>query len=152
VKRKAFDKRRLQEFDHGPNKTKQKMKLVLVVIFLFALFGICMTEADAQARIKFRRGTYGSVVSGTLRNWNDRRTFVLKVREGQTLKTEQVGNPYITIFVREPSGDIVGDSDASCNDRREITPTVAGDYKIEVVECRKADPWRGRFRFRVTVR
>jgi hypothetical protein len=128
------------------------MKLVLVVIFLFALVGICKTEADAQTRIKFRRGTSGSVVSGSLNGWNDKRTFILKVRNGQTLKTERVGNRYITIFVRDPNGEIVGDSDASCNDRREIAPTVAGDYTIEVVECRKADQWRGRFRFRVTVR
>jgi hypothetical protein len=46
----------------------------------------------------------------------------------------------------------VGDSDASCNNRREISPTVAGDYRIEVVECQKADRWRGRFYLRVSVR
>jgi hypothetical protein len=50
-----------------------------------------------------------------------------------------------------PTGEEVGDSDASCNDRREIASTTAGDYRITVVECRKGDPWRGSFRFRVTV-
>jgi hypothetical protein len=120
----------------------------IAVVFVAAL----VNTADAQTRIKFRRGTYGSVESGTLRNWDDKSTFVLKVRDGQTLRTERVSGGYITIFVRDPNGEIVGDSDASCNDRREITPTIAGDYRIEVVECRKADPWRGRFRFRVTVR
>jgi hypothetical protein len=128
------------------------MKSFLLTLIFFAFIAALGNTSDAQTRIKFRRGTYGSVVSGTLRNWDDKRTFVLKVRKGQTLKTERVGNRYITIFVRDPNGEIVGDSDASCNDRREITPTVAGDYTIEVVECRKADPWRGRFRFRVTVR
>jgi hypothetical protein len=58
----------------------------------------------------------------------------------------------ITIFVKDPNGNDIGDSDASCNNRREISPTEAGDYTIEVVECRKADPWRGRFTFRVAVR
>lgn len=93
-------------------------------------------------------------VSGTLNSYRSRRVYVIRVREGQTLKTEQVGDSprRITIFVKGPSGDDVGDSDASCNNRREISPTEAGDYTIEVVECQKADPWRGRFTFRVTVR
>jgi hypothetical protein len=77
---------------------------------------------------------------------------VIKVRTGQTIRTEQIGGVHpITIFISDPNGEGVGDSDASCNNRREITPTVAGDYQIQVVECQKADAWRGRFRFRVTV-
>jgi hypothetical protein len=128
------------------------MKSFVRILIVVAYIAAPAITSEAQTRIQFRRGTYSSVVSGTLHNWNERRTFVLKVRSGQTLKTERVGNRYIKIFVRDPIGEIVGDSDASCNDRREISPTIAGDYKIEVVECRKADPWQGRFRFRVTVR
>lgn len=126
-------------------------KHIFVLLIFFATF-VAVGNLWAQTRIKFRRGTYGSVVSGTLKDWDDKRSFVLKVRDGQTLRTERFGGGYITIFVRDPDGNIVGDSDASCNDRREASPTVAGDYSIEIVECRKADPWRGEFTFRVTVR
>ena len=79
---------------------------------------------------------------------------MIRVRDGQTLSTEQVGKNArpVTIYIRDAAGSDVGDSDASCNNRREISPTVAGDYFIDVVECQKADPWRGRFTFRVTVR
>jgi hypothetical protein len=108
--------------------------------------------ADAQTRIRFHRGSVSAVVAGNLNGYRGKRSYVLKVRSGQTLRTARIGNRYITIFVRDPNGESVGDSDASCNDRREVTPTIAGDYKIEVVECRKADPGRGRFRFRVMVR
>ena len=110
--------------------------------------------AQPPTRIKFLRGAVRANVSGTLNSFRSKRIYVIRVREGQTLRTEQIGGSSrrITIFVRDQDGNEVGDSDASCNNRREISPTEAGDYTIEVVECRKADPWRGRFTFRVTVR
>jgi hypothetical protein len=95
-------------------------------------------------------------VSGSLRGYNSERSYLLRVLEGQTIRTEQLKSSrslkYITIYITDPNGSPVGDSDASCNDRREITPTIPGDYRIRVVECQKADPWRGTFRFRVSVR
>ena len=33
-----------------------------------------------------------------------------------------------------------------------VSPTAAGDYVITVVECTKDDPWKGTFKFLVTVR
>jgi hypothetical protein len=110
--------------------------------------------SHAQTRINFRRGAVSANVSGTLNSFRSKRTYVIRVRDGQTLTTRQIGGSSrpITIFIKDPDGNEVGDSDASCNNRREITPTVAGNYTIEVIECRKADPWRGRFTFRVTVR
>jgi len=110
--------------------------------------------AQQTTRIKFRRGAIHANVSGTLNSFRSKRVFVIKVRDGQTLRTEQLGGASrrITIFVKDATGNEVGDADASCNDRKEVSPTVAGDYTIEVVECQKADPWRGRFTFRVTVR
>lgn len=103
-------------------------------------------------KIRFARGARNATVSGNLRGYNDSRTFLIRVRNGQTLKTERVGGNYITIYIKGPDGVEAGDSDASCNDRREVSPTTAGNYRITVVECRKADPWRGRFRFRIFVR
>jgi hypothetical protein len=110
--------------------------------------------APAQTRIRFRRGAVYANISSTLTGFRGKRTFVITVRDGQTLSTRQLGGDArpITIAIKDPAGNYVGDSDASCNDRKEIAPTEAGDYTIEVIECRKADPWRGRFTFRVTVR
>ncbi len=56
------------------------------------------------------------------------------------------------MYVVGPDGkDITGDEDASCNNRKSVSPTVDGYYRIEVVECRKADEWKGEFRLQVTV-
>ena len=128
-------------------------------ICVLALLGLILivsstSVAQTSTRIKFRRGAIHADVSGTLNGLKSKRTYLIKVRAGQTLQTEQIGDSprRITIFVKDPAGNDIGDSDASCNSRREISPTEAGDYRIEVVECLKADPWRGRFTFRVTVR
>ena len=104
-------------------------------------------------RIKFQRGAVSKEVTGTLySHWNTR-TYFIRVRAGQTLRTEQVGGTPITITITDPNGThLEGDADASCNNRHEVSPTKAGDYRIGVIECRKAEPSRGRFTFRVTVR
>ena len=104
-------------------------------------------------RIRFARGATHAAVSGTLHGFNSEKRFVIRVRAGQTLRTEQIGESHhITIYIDDPGSHEAGDSDASCNNRRAITPTEAGDYRIRVVECQKADRWHGTFRFRVTVR
>ena len=123
---------------------------------LIAFLIVCCASLnlDAQTRIRFARGATRTDVSGTLNGFRSKRTYVIRVRPGQTLRTQQVGGSRrpITISVKDPGGNDVSDADASCNNRKEISPTEAGDYTIEVVECQKADPWRGRFTFRVTVR
>ena len=110
--------------------------------------------AQTPTRIKFRRGAASADISGNLNSFRSKRVYLIRVRAGQTLNTEQIGGASrrITIIVKDRNGAFVGDSDASCNETKEVSPTEAGDYRIEVVECRKADPWRGRFTFRVTVR
>lgn len=130
-----------------------------VLLFLAAIGLLILISSDLSAqspqRIKFRRGAVTAEVTGTLSSFNGVRTYLIRVRDGQTLRTEQIGekgNP-ITISITRPDGEHVeGDNDASCNNRREVSPTKKGDYRIEVIECRKAEPWRGRFTFRVTVR
>jgi hypothetical protein len=42
--------------------------------------------------------------------------------------------------------------DASCNNRKSITPTISGDYTLKVFQCKKADEWNGGFRFKITVK
>ena len=125
--------------------------ILIVVISFLAVFSVA-AFAQGATRIKFRRGARSAVVTGTLNGYRGSRNYLIRVRAGQTLRTEQVGDRHdITIFIQGPSGEDVGDSDASCNNCREITPTVAGDYRVQVVECQKADPWRGQFKFRITV-
>ena len=130
-----------------------RSKALLIAAVIAALL-TSNALAQQTTRIKFRRGAIHANVSGTLNSFRSKRVFVIKVRDGQTLRTEQLGGASrrITIFVKDATGNEVGDADASCNDRKEVSPTVAGDYTIEVVECQKADPWLGRFTFRVTVR
>ena len=120
--------------------------LIFISAFSLNAFG------QKATRIKFARGATRASVSGTLNGYKSEKLFVIRVKAGQTLRTQQVGNSHdITIVIENPEGEDVSDSDASCNNRREVSPTEAGNYHIRVVECQKADRWRGRFRFRVSV-
>lgn len=129
-------------------------KLLLLTLLLIP--GCLSAFSQTTSRINFHRGAYSAVISGSLRSYKSERTYLLRVSEGQTIRTEQIkpsrSLKYITIYITDPNGQPVGDSDASCNDHREITPTVSGDYRIRVVECQKAEPWQGRFRFKISVR
>jgi hypothetical protein len=113
---------------------------------------VCAAQAQAPTRIKFARGAVSASVTGKLKGYGDSKTYRIKVRAGQTLRTQQTGKNYITISIKDPNGNDPTDADASCNNRKEVKPTVAGDYLLTVVQCQKADEWRGTFRFRVTVR
>ena len=140
----------------GEPEGNMKGRYLILSLMIGAIVFVSSSVVSAQtpARIKFGRGAVRANVSGTLNSFCGKRVYTIRVREGQTLRTEQVGGASrrITIVMRDPNGDEVGDLDASCNNRREVSPTLSGDYIIEVIECRKADPWRGRFTFRVTVR
>lgn len=111
------------------------------------------SPAQAASRVRFARGAVSAVAAGSLNGYKDKRTFVIKVRAGQTLTTEQVGGRPITVEIIKPDGEpFEGNMDLSCHNRHEVTPTEAGDYRLVVTECQKADRWRGRFRLKVTVR
>ena len=131
-----------------------------VKAFLFALVPLTVllllsisANGQRSTRISFAKGATSAIVAGNLNGYKQTKNYRIRVRAGQTLRTEQVGDRHdITIYIQGPSGEDVGDSDASCNNRREIAPTVAGEYKIQVIECQKADAWHGQFKFKVTVR
>jgi hypothetical protein len=124
-----------------------------MTISLLVLLGSICAFGQNMTRVRFARGATTIVVSGHLSGRKDGKTFVLRVRAGQTLSTAQEGDAHdITIYITGPHGEDVGDSDASCNNRREVSPTKTGDYRINVVECQKADAWKGTFKFRVTVK
>lgn len=132
-------------------KAENVKKPVFLTVMLVVVCASAVT-AIGQTRIRFSRGAVSATVSGRLTGFESQRVYVIRVRNGQTLTTKQISGRPISIFITGPDGQEAGDMDASCHSDREITPTMAGDYTLRVVECQKADPWRGRFRFRVTVR
>ena len=130
------------------------VKKVLIATLAAIFLSVFVTAASAQrpTRITFARGTTSKVVTGTLNGYRSHRTYVIYVKKGQTLTTEAVKN-FITIGVEAPPGSTYEqDMAADCHDKNEVSPTARGDYRITVTECRKADSWRGTFRFKVTVR
>ncbi len=129
------------------------MKLILRTSLSLAALFIFAAAASSQTRIIFKPGARTAVVTGRLSGYKDHKTFVIRVRRGQTLTTGSAGINYITVDITAPRGSTYEpDLAADCHDRHEVTPTAAGDYIITVTECTKADRWRGRFRLRVTVR
>lgn len=131
------------------------MRKIFQIFAIAPILFAAVTLAAAQQRITFRQGAKQAVATGSLSSYKSKKVFVIRVRRGQTLSTEQFksdsSNKYITVYIKGPNGREVGDSDASCNNRKEISPTRAGDYRIEVVECMKADAWRGSFKLKVRV-
>ncbi len=90
-----------------------------------------------------------AVITGKLSGYKAHKTYLIRVRQGQTLTTESTGSNYITIDIKAPPGSTYEpDMAADCHDRHKVKPTAAGDYKITVTECRKADPWHGRSNLR----
>jgi len=130
------------------------MKKLIFITFVFAVITAFSVAAYGQSaqRVSFKKGGTSAVVTGTLTGYKSKKVFVIKVREGQTITTKQTGGNPISVWIKDPSGEDAGDMDMSCHSEREITPTVAGDYKLEVVECQKADRWKGTFKLRITVR
>ena len=127
------------------------MKKIISILMLIAVFGIhSAVFAKPAKRIYFKKGATKAVVSGKMSSFKSKDIYVLKVRAGQTLKIDS--NRSVTLAVLDPAGEDVMDRDLSCNGRAEISPTVAGDYKIVVVECMKADPWKGSYKLNVSVK
>ncbi len=110
---------------------------------------------NSAEKVEFETGAISKVVTGDLKDFNNSKSFLINVKEDQTLRTEQIkdknSSEYIMVAISDPAGKYVGDSDASCNNRKEIKPTVAGDYQITVMECKKADPWRGQFKLKISI-
>jgi hypothetical protein len=129
----------------------KKFLMVLPVFVLLAFISVPDAYGQKAQRITFKRGARSAVVTGKLYGYKGQKAYVIRVRAGQILQTEQAGSHSITIAVIDPRGEIAADSDASCNSRKQTEKTAAGDYKIIVTQCLKADPWRGTFKFRIWV-
>lgn len=128
-------------------------KLALSVAILGVLvFASADAVAQKPTRITFAKGATEKVISGTMTGFGSKRVYVIRVKAGQTLMTENAGDNYITIDIKAPKGSTYEpDLAANCHGQHEVTPTAAGDYIITVTECQKADPWRGTFKFKVIV-
>lgn len=131
-------------------KTTQISAVVLALVMTSAF-----AFAQKAEQLTLSPGAKEVVAKGKLESYKSKRLFVIRLQQGQTLSTEQLksdtSNHDTTVSIKAPNGELVGDEDASCNNRKKISPTVEGNYRIEVYECRKADPWRGTFQLQVKV-
>ncbi len=67
--------------------------------------------------IKFQPGATSEIVTENLTGYTDSKNFLISVKPGQTLNTEQVkrenSTAYVTVVIADSSGKYLGDSDAS---------------------------------------
>lgn len=113
------------------------------------------STSDKPERIKFARGAYSALVTGKLDGFDSEKSYVIGVGKGQSMTVEQVDNVddhYVSAYLTAPDGSDANDLDASCHSSAEVSPTKAGDYTIKVTECQKADPWKGSFSLKVTIK
>ena len=125
----------------------RRVFFVLAAIAFFAL----PSFAQKATRVNFKKGTHSAVLTGKLSGYKGERVFLVRVRDGQTLKVETIARA-VSVWIEVPPGSVEQDLAADCHGNSEITPTTKGDYKLTVQECQKADPWHGTFKVRVTVR
>ncbi|WGZ93196.1 MAG: hypothetical protein QJT81_15430 [Candidatus Thiothrix putei] len=110
--------------------------------------------SKAAERIKFAKGASSATVTGKLADFDSEQNYVIGVGKGQAMTVEQLGSKSdgkVSIYITDPKGENANDMDLSCHSNATVKPTIAGDYNIQVVECKKADPWKGKFVLKVTV-
>ena len=130
----------------------KKLILFSIITLVLATAAIAVS-AQRATRVNFRRGAHSAVVTGYLSSYRQSKTFLIRVRAGQTMKVEGIGVHAVSTFLEGPPGsNYQQDMAADCHSYADVDRTDAGDYKLTVQECAKADPWRGTFRVRITVR
>jgi len=128
---------------------KKNVLLAIAAIALFALPAL----AQKPTRVNFKKGGHSAVLTGTLHNYEGKRVYLVRVREGQTMKVQGIGDKAVSIWVEGPPGSgYEQDLAADCHSLTEVSPTSKGDYKLTVQECSKVDRWKGTFKVRVTVK
>jgi hypothetical protein len=129
-------------------------KLIILAVLALALATAASTvSAQRATRVIFRRGAHSAVVTGYLSDYKGAKVFLIRVRSGQKMKVEGIGNRAVSTFLEGPPGSNYSqDMAADCHSRADVDSTDAGDYKLTVQECSKADRWRGTFKVRITVR
>lgn len=119
---------------------------------------VCATDKPSAkpkiTPIKFGRGATSATVTGKFSGFNEEHQYSIAVNKGQSMTVAQV-NPAdkrTTIWLTDPQGGDASDADLSCNNNKQVKPTLAGTYLINVSECMKADPWKGSYTLKVTVK
>jgi hypothetical protein len=125
------------------------MKKIITIVSVLVILSSSVFAKPAT-RIKFAKGATKVVVNGKLNGYKGLEKYVVRLRSGQRLQISS--NKSITLSVFDPKGEDVMDRAANCNGTADISPTVAGDYKIEVTECLKADPWKGNYKLTLKVK
>ncbi|MFL6373283.1 MAG: hypothetical protein ACJ73D_01325 [Pyrinomonadaceae bacterium] len=128
-------------------------------LVLFAILALVITVsassvfAQRATRVNFRAGTHSTVVTGYLSGYKGSKVFLIRVRRGQTMHIEGIGDRAVSTFLEGPPGsNYEQDLAADCHSRADVDKTDAGDYKLTVQECSKVDRWKGTFKVRITVR
>lgn len=130
------------------------MKKVLVLLLSSLLVTSTTWAADAPKRLKFAKGATVLKVTDTISKTTKERHYVLKLRAGQTLEIDQINiksvsagqtQKLVTTSLSGPTNDDLNDSDLSCNARKKVSSTKAGDYHLVVMPCGKVDPWTGSY-------
>ena len=125
-------------------------KIIAIAVFLIVL-SLPAFAKPVYKRITFKKGATTAVVTGKLMGYKGEVNYVIRLRAGQRLQISS--DKSITLAeVANPAGEDVVDRAANCNGMADVSPTVAGDYKITVVECQKADAWRGTFKLKIVVK
>jgi hypothetical protein len=116
--------------------------------------GAAGRDVTTPTRIKFAKRAISATVTGKLTGFDSEQRYVIAVGKGQTMTVEQLNpaNQRTTLGITAPNGTDVSDMDLSCNNRKQVSPTSAGDYTISVSECMKADEWNGSYSLKVTVK
>jgi len=127
-----------------------RSKIFFLVIAAISLFA-SPSFAQKATRVNFKKGAHSTVITGKLNGYKGERVFLVRVRDGQTLRVETLAKA-VSVWIEVPPGSVEQDLAADCHGNSEITPTTKGDYKLTVQECQKADPWHGTFKVRVTVK
>lgn len=114
-----------------------------------------LSKTSKVERIQFAKGASSAIVTGKLADFDSEQNYVIGVGKGQTMTVEQLdkkSDGKVSIYITDPKGENANDMDLSCHSNAAVKPTIAGDYNIQVIECKKADPWKGKFAFKVTVK
>ena len=112
------------------------------------------SATSAVEPIKFAKGATTVTVTGKLSGFNEEKTYSIAVNKGQSMRVEQVnpGDKRTTIWLTDPKGGDASDADLSCNNKKQVSPTLVGTYIIKVSECMKADPWKGSYTLKISVK
>lgn len=125
------------------------MKKTISILLILLVFSTA-TFARPIKRITFPKGAIKTSIKANLNGYKDSQTFIIRIRKGQKLTLNATRS--VSLFITSPNGKDVSDMDLSCHSRQTVENTVAGDYKIKAVQCKKADEWKGSFQLNVTVK